>query len=57
MSTALDQAHADMDAKYIWLGKVLQSTLSPGIVQMAARDFQAAADHFADVKRETVRGA
>lgn len=54
--TALDQARADMESAYIQLGRVLQSTLSPGTLQMEARNFTAAVDSFADTKRENSRG-
>jgi hypothetical protein len=51
-----EKARADMEREYIKLGRVLQSTLQPGMVQKAALDFLATADHFANTKRETVRG-
>ena len=36
--------------------RVLASTVAPGVLQKAAHDLAAATDHYADCKRESVRG-
>lgn len=55
--TPLDQAQSALDRACEHFDRVRVSTTPPGVLQQAVRDLMAAVDHFADLRRETVRGS
>ena len=53
--TALDQASANLDAACQTFNRYANSTTPPGVLQKAVMDLVYAVNHWADLKRETVR--
>lgn len=56
-STPLEQAKATLDEAVDQFNRVANSTTPPGKLQQAVNDLMYAVNHYADLKRETVRGA
>lgn len=55
--TPLEQAWVALDAAHARFERVRSFSTNPSALQLAARLLHEAADHFADVKRETVRAS
>lgn len=54
---SIDHAAQELLRAHETFVRVLASTVQPGVLQKAAHDLAAAADNWADCKRETVRKA
>ena len=52
---ALDHARANLDAACQTFNRCANSTTPPGVLQKAVMDLVYAVNHYADLRRETVR--
>jgi hypothetical protein len=56
-NTPLEQAKKQLDTACLEFNRAAAATTPPGKLQQAVRNLMYAVDHFAELKRETVRGA
>ena len=53
--SALESARANLDAACQTFNRCANSTTPPGMLQLAVNDLMYAVNHWAELKRETVR--